>query len=388
MKTYPISVSMTPSFYDDEHILLRAQLKCLSVQTNKDFDVWLIDPHYQKRKSVVPELAEKFCLDIKHVPYTPCTRVAKILDCAIFNAAYMYSQAPVNVRYSCYRFVRPNFTEVIANRPEGVNVDFGMLAVGPSLYPDTKHTAHKRVWNFESEDVNWDQIPTKSGYLPDGTESGDRAFELGGWPTFMDDDTGVTDVPLNVYGNIAWHRDQWIDLNGTNEVFTNSSHWEDLDFDCRALVAGQKIFRKSHVMYRLYHLYGTFSQRSNVEVDVPLKKPCKTCYDIAIRNFSVEDYGFRVQMAVSSGHFELFEEIGIWVCKKCLLAGCVYGAGGPNDYLDLVTKRKDKKATILRKYKIGRNLAALSSRMDACKCLQSKVDVFNSSWDDESFYEV
>ena len=85
----PVTVAMTPAYFDDSHMLLRTQLKCLYLQTVKDFDVLLIDPHYQKRKSVIPELADRFGLDIKHVPYTPNTNIGKFIDCSIFNAAFV-----------------------------------------------------------------------------------------------------------------------------------------------------------------------------------------------------------------------------------------------------------------------------------------------------------
>src|SRR5690349_8995494 len=79
VKAFPLSVGMTPAYYDRNHALLRAQLRCLAEQTCKDFDVWLIDPHYSRRRSVVPELAEHYRLNLVHVPYQPNTHVAKIL---------------------------------------------------------------------------------------------------------------------------------------------------------------------------------------------------------------------------------------------------------------------------------------------------------------------
>jgi hypothetical protein len=39
MRIYPLTVAMTPSFWDDGHMLLRTQLKCLSRQTCRDFSV-------------------------------------------------------------------------------------------------------------------------------------------------------------------------------------------------------------------------------------------------------------------------------------------------------------------------------------------------------------
>ena len=95
---------MTPAFYDEGHMLLRAHLKCLQDQTFKDFGVWLIDPHYEKRKDVIPEIVEHYGLNIVHVPYSPNPFIAKRLNCSIFNAVYCYSRTPRIVRLSCYRY--------------------------------------------------------------------------------------------------------------------------------------------------------------------------------------------------------------------------------------------------------------------------------------------
>lgn len=388
---YPVSVSMTPAFYDAENILLRTQLKCLSLQTCKDFDVWLIDPHYQKRKDIIGELASRFGLDIKHVPYTPNTRIAKNVDCAIFNAAYCYSQSPVNVRYSCYRFVRPTFIERILGAPKGVNVDFYFHAIGPSLdeqdIPCGFRVRHKAVWDFNGEDVDWSQVPTRSGCDHRHNYNGKPETALGNWPMFMDHDSAVQSVPLNIYGNIAWNRDQWLALNGTNEVITNASHWEDLDFDCRAAIAGQCVVRYSHLLYRLYHIYGNYSQRSNTEVDTPFKPPCTPCHVMTLRNNGDADYGKILQKRIAAGEVYSYPEYQAWVCKTCQLSGPIYDASGLNDYMARLRAARMSRSPILKAERIGRNLNALVDQMDKCADLSSKVEVYNDSWSNPAYYE-
>ena len=370
--SYPLSVSMTPSFYDAEHMLLRAQLKCLAQQTVKDFDVWLVDPHYSKRKTVVPELAQRFGLDIKHVPYWPCTRVAKLLDCAVFNAAFCYSQSPMCARFSCYRFVRPCFVETVLSAPEGVNVDFFFHAVGPDLLGDTDK--HKAVWDFGSENVNWAAVPTETGYDSQGRVVPERS--LARWYSDSDQDTPVITVPDNLYGNIAWLRKQWLAVNGTNEVVTNTVHWEDIDFDVRAGLAGQKVVRRAHVMYRLYHQYGAFSQRSNVEVDVPCRKPCERC------EWMRHDFILRLPVRLRLCEVDVYEPWGIWLCRTCQLSGPV------EPYTERIRQLSLQQAPILVDARIGRNLRRLAEDMDKQTTLKGKVDVFNGSWDSPRYYET
>lgn len=390
MKTPPISVSMTPAFYDPEHMLLRAQLRCLMHQTVKDFDVWLFDPHYQKRKDVIPEIAERMKLDIKHVPYAPATHVAKIYDCAIFNSGYCYSQAPTNVRYSCYRFVRPAFIEAIASAPRHANVDFHMLAVGPCIYEELEKRPidrHWNVFNFESEHVNWGAIPTKTGYGLDYKPNGDRSLGLAHWGPRSDENTDVVPIPGSVFGNIAWRRDQWLAINGTSEVVTNSHHWEDLDFDARALMAGQVLVRRTHLMYRLHHTYGGHSQRSNVEVDVPFKKPCVGCWSVLRQNKDQFDQAERQQARIDAGEYNVYEDKASLVCKTCGLSGGLFGKNGLSSYAERVRKQRLIRAAILPNERIGRNLNRVAEAIDRCTTLQSKVETFSDSWTNPAYYE-
>jgi hypothetical protein len=62
-----LTVAMTPSFFFEGDWLLKAQLKTLSCQKNKDFDVFLIDSHYSKRINLIPEYAEKYNLNLVHI---------------------------------------------------------------------------------------------------------------------------------------------------------------------------------------------------------------------------------------------------------------------------------------------------------------------------------
>ena len=378
---------MTPAFLDKDHILLRAQLKCLSVQTVKDFDVCMIDPHYSKRRTIIPELAERFGLDIKHVPYTPNTRIAKRYDCAIFNAAFLFSNAKINARLSCYRFVRPDYVEKILSAPDGANVDFYMLCIGPcSKDGPEKYEKHKAVWDFNGEDVNWDKIPSKSAYDDSGNPLENPEDECASWHPSYDVDSDVIPVPMNCYGNIAWIREKWLEINGTNEVVTNAVHWEDVDFCARASLAGHTVVRRAKTLYRLYHRYGSFSQRSNAEVDVPLRKMCSKCRDL-VENSGDSDYGEKLQKLIVSGNIEEYQSMLSWVCKECLLSGPIYGAFGMQSYFDGLKERSISKSQIIKKHMIGRNLRSLAGKMDLKATLDGKVSVFNDSWNNPYYYE-
>jgi hypothetical protein len=397
MKNYPLTIGMTPAFYDENNMLLRMQLNCLSKQTVKDFDVWLIDPHYNKRKNIIPELSDIYKLDIKHIPYIPNQNIAKKLDCSIFNAVYCYSTSPKIVRYSCYRFVKENFAEVILSVKNNINIDFYSLNVGPCMKEEQirnsgnliEHEKHRIVWDFENDEINWDQVPQHSGCFTDGQWNYKDCDSLARWCPLSDTniDTPVI-TPLNCYGNIMWCRNNWFEINGTNEVFTNYEHWEDVDFDNRSNIAEQKVVRKTKLMYRLFHHHGGFSQRSNVEIDFPCKELCFKCklmanYDGHLRNKRIRRDFFDVRK--NSGELEIFENIMMWVCKDCKLSGPYYNYDSA-EYNDYIKHNKLIKAPIINKYKIGRNLQILMEDMDKTSSIENKIEIYNNSWDNERYY--
>ena len=382
---------MTPAFWDKDQLLIRAQLRCLAEQTFKDFDVWLIDPHYQKRKGIVPELAEIYGLSLIHVPWVPNTAVAKWLDYSIVNAVYCYSESPLVARYFCYRFVRPGFAESIMAVPSGVNVDFYSLNIGPDLretYDGAAHVRHKKVWDFDGDRVHWDEVPPESGMRAVGFAP-ERSLAC--WPPQYDMDAGVGPFPLDASGNIMVWRENWLDLNGTNEVFTNREHWEDMDWDVRANRAGQTAVRRTHLMYRLHHEYGRYSGRSTIEFDVPLRRPCGRCLErddawLARMRESgtlLEAYRERARL----GEIALHEEEMVWSCTSCGLTGPLYNASA-NEYLTKGYESGRVRAPVMRELMLGRNLRILSEDMDRCASLSGKIGIFNDSWTNPRYYDA
>jgi hypothetical protein len=359
---------MTPSFFFNGDWLLRAQLRCLSEQLDKDFDVCLIDSHYSKRASLVPQYAEHYRLNIVHIPYMPNIRVAKRLDCAIFNAPYMYSESPRIVRLSCWRFVRPDFTKICSESKS--NVDFYFHNCEPSrpedAHPDTAHALP--IWDMTSDVVNWGSVP--------------RCGSPGAaWTHHSETDAKAELMPLNCYGNYMIFRNTWLQLNGCNEVFTNNEHWEDQDFCARARNLGVQCARSSNKMYRLHHYYGGHSGRSNVPTDHEFKKPCAAC-DAA--HHAQPPNRYDTKNRAQRGEVELFEHHKIWVCKTCLLASADWSQE-VSEATTNVARRGIIKATIIPKYKLGRNLSILAEDMKG-KSLSEKVEIFNKSWDDARYY--
>lgn len=361
----PLSIGMTPSFYTEDNALLKMQLNSLSKQIFKDFDVWLIDVHYDKRKNIVPELAELYKLDIKHIPYRPNQNIAKKLDCSIFNAIYCYSQSPRIVRFSCYRFVREDFTELCNEQENLINVDFYTHNIRPK--DDSEKELFSKVWDNKSENVNWSLVPKDCNTI------------LAAWTKESDIDRPKTIHPPNCWGNFMIWRQNWLSINGTDEVFSNTDHYEDIILNIRAKKVGFQTKRWAHKMYRLHHFYGAFSQRANVQPDYPCKQMCDKC-----KITSVDKGRELIPDRINKKELIPFYDEQIVVCNDCGLSGPMVKS---SDYVEFVRQNKIY-STILPSVKIGRNLQILSEDMDKVSSLESKFDIFNNSWENERYYKI
>lgn len=369
---YPLTVSMTPAFYYLGDWLFRAQLRCLSEQTAKDFDVLVVDPHYSIRAPYMAELAVHYGLHIVHVPYRPNQNIAKRLDCAVFNAAYCYSESPRIVRYSCWRFVRPDWTEICLNSQ--TNVDFyfhNCQPTNPTGRDDNSGSNHDtKIWDTGSDVVHWDQIP-KHARLPGAA-----------WGKESDLDSPAAVFPPNCYGNYMVLRSEWLAINGNDEVFTNTAHYEDMDFCHRAGNAGMKCERRAHKLYRLHHWYGSHSGRANIPPDYAFKRNCDAC-ETACQ--VIEPKRFDLKTRIQKGELHIFQDDQVWVCKTCHLSGPIYHENC-GEHTGFIVKSGRIKSTIIPRFKIGRNLAILTADMDG-KPLADKVAIYNDSWTNPKYYE-
>lgn len=371
MKTYSLTVAMTPAFYFEGDWLLRAQLRCLSEQTFKDFEVMLIDPHFSSRNLHMEGMADHYGLNITHIPYFPNLNAARKLDCSIFNAPYLFSESPNIVRLSCWRFVRPDFTKICAE--SNISVDFYFHNVEAptrdSMHIVTNHDA--RIWDMQSDVVHWDKIPAKAG-RPGAS-----------WGADSDNDRAPTVFPLNAYGNYMIPRREWLRLNGCDEVIFSSEHWEDQDFCNRAHRAGIPCKRVAHKMYRMHHLYGGHAGRANTIPDFGrFREMCPKCTAVE-HDPKPERRDLKRRMA--NGELLVFGFGRAWVCKECLYSGPVFHAD-EGEYFKHLEQYGVTRSNILPTVKLGRNLQAVADDMDG-KSLGAKLEIFRDSWNNPKYYQ-
>lgn len=363
-----LTVSLTPAFLMEGDWLFKMQLRCLSEQEFKDFTVLVVDAHYSKRVKYMHELAAHYNLQIVHVPYSPDTKVAKRLDCQIFNAAYCYSESPRIVRYSCWRLVAPDWTKTCIESKTNIDYFFHSCAA-PNLDRYNYETQHDQgIWDGKSDKIRWHNVP--------------RVGQAGcTWTKESEVDAPEALFPKNCYGNYMVFRDQWLNVNGCDEVFTNAMHYEDMDFVLRARNAGMTCERKALKLFRLHHQYGSHAGRANIVPDVSFKKCCPQCEKAAC---VIEPNRFDLKNRLAKGEIEIFEEHKVWVCKTCFLSGAVYHADC-GEHTNWIESSGRTQATILPKYKIGRRLQTLVSDMDG-QSLERKHEIFLDSYTNERYY--
>jgi hypothetical protein len=315
------------------------------------------------------ELAEKYKLSITHIPYTPNLRIAKRLDCSIFNAPYCYSESPRIVRYSCWRFVKPSFTQACIDAKQCVDFFFH------NFEPPTRDSMHQvtnhdmRVWDMKSDVVHWDKMPTHSG------EPG------ASWTIHSDRDEPIQRFPANAFGNYCIPRQDWLRINGCDEAIFSSEHWEDQDFCLRANLAGLMCERKALICFRAHHAYGSHSGRSNLLPDWGEFKPlCSKCEAV---EYTQKPDRRELKRRIAAGELSVFGKA--WVCNECSYCGPVFHAD-EGEYPAYIRKNKITRSNIIPEKLIGRNLAALTRNMDG-KSLAEKVETFNDSWQNPRYYQ-
>ncbi len=85
---------------------------------------------------------------------------------------------------------------------------------------------------------------------------------------------------------------------------------------------------------------------------------------------------------IANGQLDVIGQV--WICKTCGYCGPVFHAD-EGEYIWHLKRNKIQRSNVISKYKIGRNLRALTADMDG-KSLQEKVEIFERSYGDERYY--
>ncbi len=368
-----VSYIMATFFYVDG--LLESQLLNLNNQTNKNFEVVIVDPHFFKRD--ISSLVDKLSYNVIHVPFYANLKVPKCFDYSIFNNGFLLSNTEKVVIFQDWRYVHPNLTSLIIENYSYDFIDLYWQMPGPYYY----NIFDNKVMNMEKDDYVGDSsIDDIYGMLKNGDYVNIDIEDLTNRDSFQS------------WGHYCINKSLWIEVNGIDEVSTNTKHYADLDinrrlnnyYNSRKKEINIKVYK--NVMMRVGHSkHGggdEFRGGSHITLDYKYNKDhsnCNICSSKSLPGISHDDYYHHVIENVKNGnYYELYNSDDLIIgfqCKKCNLIGEV-----PHWYEKIPSLREQALIGVgVGDYKLGRNLKTIQNKIEN-KTLSEKIDILKDSW--------
>lgn len=246
------SFIMAPFYLVEDDRLLKSQLINLNQQTDLKFEVIIPDPHYSKR-NWINEFSKNLKYNLKHFPYYVDTKVPKTFDYGIFNTGVLMADSPKIITFQDWRFVNCKLIETLNKYKEFEFIGFlWQIAYKDDLGKSSIHSVSTIDFSREMTKTLYD-----TGIFPD-----------------LDQEIYYT----NNFGNKSWghyciDKNLWMEINGIDEVATNTRHYADLDLQAR-LNRLYKLKNKKinipivkNAMVRIMHKKGKFFGGSYMQID-------------------------------------------------------------------------------------------------------------------------
>jgi len=378
------SFIMAPFYCMEDDWLMKSQLNNLSFITSHSFEVIIPDPHYSKRKWL-SEYAKKQKYNIIHFPYVPNTKVPKSFDYAILNHGILMASSETIITFQDWRFVNRNILDVLNSFHQ-----YDYIGLKWQLcIPKEEDLITYNINNYEKI-IQFDQAQKmlQTGMMPELKEK-----------------TSIKNPPEGIWGHWCISKNLLIEINGIDELATNTKHYADLDLE-RRLENFYKLKNKpfnvpkiENVMFRTMHQKGNYFGTSNIPIDYNVnQKHLNCCHnqggfnDLQHTNYVVDKIkeGQYQQLSVTKyddyiskiNNPKLDKQHGIirYYCNKCNLVSETY------HWYEKIPFSRIKASVGIGKgdYKLGRNLEKIKLAIEN-KNFQEKVTILNNSWYEEDF---
>lgn len=247
---------MAPYYLTENDLLLKSQLFNLNQQTKKHFEVIIPDPHYKKR-GWIRDFADKFNYNVVHFPYVSNLKTPKMFDYSILNDAVLMSSTDKLITFQDWRYVHPNLCDIL-------KLFDSMWFVG---------------FQWQVCDL---QDHSKST-LPITVDEVKRMIGVGQYPSIPYEIKKIDSFQNPSWGHYCIDKKLWMQVNGVDEVVTNTKHYADLDLYCRL---GELYRRKNwsiivpmvkNVMVRMSHEKGNCFGGSHKPLDYEVNTNFRNC---------------------------------------------------------------------------------------------------------------
>lgn len=374
------SFLMAPFYLIGDDELLKSQLLNLNNQTDKSFEVIIPDPHYSKRKWI-KEFCEKLEYNLIHYKYETNFKIPRTFDYGIFNNASLISNSENLIMFQDWRFCHHELVERL------------------------------KKTNYEFIGFNWQVLYTEESPLSThhpkstieiSTVESKILYENGIFPIINVEESLVNTFHNSCWGHYCISKKLWMEINGMDEVVTNTRHYADLDINTRL----QEYFRRNNkiieipmlknAMVRLMHNKGNFFGGSNVELDYKVNIEHTKCCFIGTSEMNDKKFTHYVIDKIKNGEYSKLYEIEYsenfknnnkieslddeyciigFQCNKCKVIGET-----PHWYEKSPNCRVDAMFDIgTDSFKIGKNIKSINNNLLG-ETIQKKIELVANYW--------
>lgn len=256
------SFIMAPFYLLPNDELLKSQLLNLNYQTDTLFEVIIPDPHYSKRKWL-EEYAKKLKYNVVHFPHKVNCKIPKTYDYSILNNAVLMASTNKIITFQDWRFCHPKIIKILRM----VNA-FSFVGF---------------EWQVLYKDESGKSVRHTQSTIPISIEKANELYING-----VFDDLPWVASRMYTFHNSSWghyciDKNLWLEVNGIDEVATNTRHYADLDLNAR-LEEYYKSKNKNieipmlkNVMVRIMHNKGIYMGGSYEPLDCEVNQNHLKC---------------------------------------------------------------------------------------------------------------
>ena len=282
------------------------QLKHLARQTFKDFEVVVVDGHYDARHTELAQLAERLKLNFRHIKPPTLNYVTELNHASSRNLALSCADADIVIFFDDYQMPHPNFVET------------HMRYTKIGLATATRQFALHMVDRDYSDEYGF----VKENELEHGDPRQEHGYTDGIWP----------DGGLFWTNNASMRMEDLVKLNGFDERYNGGTAGEDTDVGVRFLRTGGKmLYSMETTTLHIHHgSVPALSFRDDIKALVGDLVALSKC-DHSRDPFTYNQFHKGDRELVEHGTLHtvrLPDGIKYYICKNC---GCI----GPIDSIEI-----------------------------------------------------